>query len=107
MPVAEKAWALNAGKRGDICTNLQTAPPSWLYLEGCQHLNVDQVLVLLADAFAQKANLTLNTAPLPDGSLHPSDVATLREVGERLRKNGFPKPRLMDQGERKRLKGKK
>jgi hypothetical protein len=29
---------------------------------------------LPADAFAPKANLTLNTGPLPDGSIHPSAV---------------------------------
>jgi len=93
--LAQKAWALNAGKRGDICTNMQTEPPSWLYLEGCEHINADQVLALLADAFAQKANLTLNTGPLPDGSIHPSDVAALREAGARIRKNGFPAPALL------------
>jgi len=31
------------------------------------------------------ANLLLNTGPLPDGSIHPDDVKTLREVGRRLR----------------------
>jgi hypothetical protein len=27
---------------------------------------------------------------LPDGSIHATDAATLRAVGERLRKEGFP-----------------
>jgi alpha-L-fucosidase len=103
-PIAAKAWELNRGKWGDICTNLQTAPPSWLYLEGCEHLNADQVLALLADAFAQKANLTLNTGPLPDGSIHPGDVAALRGAGARIRKNGYPAPALLDRAARKRLK---
>ena len=31
------------------------------------------------------ANLLLNTGPLPDGSIHPDDVATLLEVGRRLK----------------------
>jgi alpha-L-fucosidase len=105
-PIADKAWALNAGKRGDICTNMQTAPPSWLYLEGCEHINADQVLALLADAFAQKANLTLNTGPLPDGSIHPGDVAALREAGARIRKNGFPSPALLDRASRGKIKKK-
>lgn len=105
-PIAEKAWALNAGKRGDICTNMQIAPPSWLYLDGCEHVNADQVLSVLADAFAQKANLTLNTGPLPDGSIHSSDVAALREAGERIRKSGYPAPKLMDRKERKKIKAK-
>lgn len=105
-PIAEKAWTLNAGKRGDICTNMQTAPPAWIYMQGCEHIGADQVLVVLADAFAQKANLTLNTGPLPDGSIHPADVAALREAGERIRKNGFPEPKLMDREQRKKLKKK-
>lgn len=105
--IAQKAWAMNAGKRGDICTNMQTAPPSWLYLEGCEHINADQVLALLADAFAQEANLTLNTGPLPDGSIHPSDVAALREAGARIRKTGYPAPALMDRAARKKLKEKR
>lgn len=104
--LASKAWASNAGKRGDICTNMQTAPPAWIYTEGCQHITADQVLALLADAFAQKANLTLNTAPLLDGSIHPSDVAALREAGARIRKNGYPAPALMDRAKRKKLKDK-
>lgn len=106
-PIAEKAWAMNAGKRGDICTNMQTAPPAWIYMKGCEHINADQVLALLADAFAQKANLTLNTGPLPDGSIHPSDVAALREAGARIRKNGYPAARLMDRAEREKMKMKK
>jgi alpha-L-fucosidase len=42
--IAEKAWALNSGKRGDICTNMQTAPPAWIYMEGCEHITADEVL---------------------------------------------------------------
>ena len=106
-PIAQKAWTLNAGKRGDICTNMQTAPPAWLYLEGCEHIDADQVLALLADAFAQQANLTLNTGPLPDGSLHPRDVASLREAGARIRANGYPEPKLIERAERKKQKGKR
>ena len=97
---------MNADKRGDICTNMQTAPPAWIYLAGCEHIDAQQALVLLADAFAQKANLTLNTGPLPDGSIHPDDVAALREAGELIRKNGFPEPKRMDKAERKKVKAK-
>ena len=105
--IAEKAWTLNSGKRGDICTNMQTTPPAWIYMDGCEHINADQVLGLLADAFAQNANLTLNTGPLPDGSIHLADVASLREAGERIRKHGFPEPQRMDRAERNKLKGKR
>ncbi|MBU6174076.1 MAG: alpha-L-fucosidase, partial [Planctomycetes bacterium] len=105
-PIAEKAWMLNQGKRGDICTNMQSAPPAWIYMDGCEHINTDQVLALLADAFAQDANLTLNTGPLPDGSIHPADVAALREAGQRIRQKGFPEPKRMERSERSKLKAK-
>jgi hypothetical protein len=36
------------------------------------------------------ASLLLNTGPAPDGSIHPQDEATLREVGRRLKAGGFP-----------------
>ena len=46
---------------------------------------------MLAAAAKQKANLLLNTGPLPDGSIHEGDAAALREVGKRIKANGFPK----------------
>jgi hypothetical protein len=38
---------------------------------------------------AQIYELLLNTGPLPDGAIHPEDVATLRAVGERIRAGGI------------------
>lgn len=102
--IAQKAWEKMSGKPGDICTNMQTAPPAWLYLEGCEHLNADQVLSLLADSFAQKANLTINTGPLPDGSIHTSDVTALREAGARIKEKGFPAPARLSPADRAKLK---
>ena len=40
---------------------------------------------MLKEAWEQNCNLLLNTGPLPDGAIHPEDIATLREVGRRLR----------------------
>ena len=37
------------------------------------------------------ANLLLNSGPLPDGSIPPQQAQVLRELGERIRKEGFPK----------------
>jgi len=102
--LAEKAWQLNRMKRGDICTMMQTAPPSWLYLEGCEYFNAKETLALLADAFAQAANLTMNVGPLPDGSLHPEEITALREAGALIRKHGFPVPKLMDRKVRQEMK---
>jgi alpha-L-fucosidase len=100
----EKIWAMNRGKPGEICTVMQTAPPAWLYIEGNHSINADQVMLLLADAFAQKANLLLNVDPRPDGAVPPEQVAALRKAAERIRKNGYPTPRLMDRNERRKRK---
>ncbi len=45
---------------------------------------------MLAAAFDQDCNLLLNTGPLPDGSIHRKDAATLREVGRHIRESGWP-----------------
>ena len=47
---------------------------------------------MLAEARRDDCNLLLNIGPQADGSVHPEDVATLREVGRRIRKQGFPPP---------------
>jgi alpha-L-fucosidase len=49
------------------------------------HRTPDEVMQMLADAAAANCNLLLNTGPLPDGSIHPTDVETLRETGRRTR----------------------
>ncbi len=70
----------------EFCDTLQ--PWKWGYdksLDG-KHKNADQVMEMLANAKGKGGNLLLNVGPLPDGSIHPEDVKTLAEVGERLRK---------------------
>jgi len=69
----------------EICDTLQ--PYSWGYdrLDDSGHKTADQVMEMLERAKGMKANLLLNTGPLPDGSIHPDDVKTLREVGRRLK----------------------
>ncbi len=44
----------------------------------------------LADARKHRANLLLNTGLRADGSIHPTDAATLREVGRQIRAAGWP-----------------
>lgn len=78
-------WEKNRGKPVEICDTLQ--PAAWGYEKSTdgKHKTADDVMKMLADAKAQNANLLLNTGPLADGSIHPDDEATLREVGRRLR----------------------
>jgi len=80
-----QVWEKNRGKPIEICDTLQ--PRQWGHnqkVEG-QHKTADDVMKILAEAKKQNANLLLNTGPLGDGSIHPDDVATLQEVGRRLR----------------------
>ncbi|MFC1718644.1 alpha-L-fucosidase [Candidatus Poribacteria bacterium] len=77
-------------KPGEICTTM--CPGSWGYLESGSgnHKTLDEVWETLRDAGEKGYNLLLNTGPLPDGSIDTEDDKTLRAVGERLRKEGFP-----------------
>ena len=86
--VGRRAWQLNQGKRGEICDTLQ--PKVWGYKKDVDsaHRKPDEVMRMLEEADKLNANLLLNTGPLSDGSIHPEDVATLREVGKRLRRKG-------------------
>lgn len=85
------AWEKNKGKPVEICDTLQRR--GWGYVQSAdgKHRSADDVMEMLAHAAKVNANLLLNTGPLADGSIHPEDVATLREVGRRLRREGFPK----------------
>jgi alpha-L-fucosidase len=73
----------------EICTTLQMH--GWGYVKDDQHRTPDQAMERLQAAANQKANLLLNTGPLPDGSIHPQDAETLAEMGRRIQKDGYPK----------------
>ncbi len=79
-----KGVANTSGKPMEICTTLQVA--GWGYMKTSRHLNADEAMEKLRAAGEMKANLLLNTGPLPDGSIHPEDLATLAEMGRRIRK---------------------
>lgn len=78
-----KAIQQAANKPMEICTTLQKG--GWGWVQNAKHLDADAVMQQLATAAAVPANLLLNTGPLADGSIHSEDVATLREVGRRLK----------------------
>ena len=77
-------------KPGEICTTM--TPGSWGYMASAtgKHKNADEVWENLRNAREKGYNLLLNTGPLPDGSIDPEDDRVLREVGARLRGEGFP-----------------
>ncbi len=90
--VAAEAWEANRNKHNEICDTLQ--PRVWGYKrdDDRQHLDAEEVRRRLGLAFGQNCNLLMNTGPLADGSIHPTDVKTLREVGRRIRQEGWPAP---------------
>ncbi len=88
--VAREAWERNRGKHNEICATLQRT--KWAYSEGETHLDAREVRGLIAHALSHDANLLLNVGPLPDGSFPEEDVATLKEVGKRIRAEGWPGP---------------
>lgn len=96
-PQVDAALKNRGQKPMEICRTLQEHGPKpaaglslWGWLDGARHLTADEVMAMLADTGQKNANLLLNVGPLPDGSIHPEDIQTLREVGRRIRKSGFP-----------------
>ncbi len=65
-------------------------PSGWINDESARHLTADEVMFLYEKARSIGANMLLNIGPRGDGSIHPEDIKALREVGRRLRQNGFP-----------------
>ncbi len=88
--IARRAWEINRHKHNEICMTLQER--GWGYTKDSPHKNADALWQALAYARGNNCNLLANTGPLPDGSIHPEDVATLREVGRRIRTQGLPDP---------------
>jgi len=86
--IAEHAWEQNKNKHNEICDTLQ--PGAWGYRasdEG-KHLKPEKVIEKLVSAVSGNFNLLLNTGPLPDGSIHWEDVASLNQVGKWIKENG-------------------
>ncbi len=69
----------------EVCNKLQKSGWGYIKRDDGKHKSADQVMAMLKEANDSGSNLLLNTGPLPDGSIHPEDVKTLKEVGQRLR----------------------
>ena len=81
---------LETGKPLEFCYHIA----KWGYhkdLHG-KHRGADSLWKDLEFAGSYDANLLLNTAPRPDGSIDSQDIESLRELGKRIRNSGFPKP---------------
>ncbi|MAE66981.1 MAG: alpha-L-fucosidase precursor [Phycisphaeraceae bacterium] len=75
-------------KPGEVCRTMCDQPHrSYGYLASAAgtHMKLDDAMRALNEARGAGFNLLLNTAPRPDGSLDPEDVAVLEEMGRKLR----------------------
>lgn len=88
--IADAAWEKNRVKHNEICMTLQTK--TWGYNADVAHLNADDVWKRLAYAMMNNCNMLTNVGPLADGTIHEEDVRTLREMGARIRREGWPPP---------------
>ncbi len=85
--LADEAWNLNFKKKAEIAV---TSQGSWEWNPNNHCRNVDGLWEMLEIAAKNNANLLLNFGPKPDGSI-PDDVKTnFKQLGERIRKEGFP-----------------
>ena len=82
IAVAKNACEKNAGKHNEICDTLQRRKWGYFPPSNGKHLTPSEVMDRLAHAVSINCNLLLNTGPLPDGSISPDDVKTLRAVGK-------------------------
>ncbi len=83
--LAKKVWELNKSKLPEICDTLQERVWGYQKADDRKHRDADWVLKTLDYCRSINGNLLLNTGPLPDGTIHAEDAATLREVGRRLK----------------------
>lgn len=93
---ADRSWENNKDKPAELNIPIQTM--AWGYMESPRQRqkSADEVWDLLEDCANMKANLLLNIAPYPDGRIQEENIKTLEEVGERIRKEGFPKLNTRD-----------
>lgn len=72
----------------ELCEPLNAG---WGYVKTAAHHDADWVMQRLGFTCEKQMNYILNVGPLPDGSVFPADVAALKEVGRRIRQQGWPK----------------
>ncbi len=81
-------WEINCKKHNEICATLQNS--SWGFNAFDGNKSADFCYELLGHAAKHNANLLLNIGPLADGSISPVQKEILKELGDKIRKNGYP-----------------
>ncbi len=87
---ADRSWESNKAKPAELNIPIQTM--AWGYMESPRQRqkSKEEVLELLDNCAKMNANLLLNIAPYPDGRIQEENIKTLKEVGNHLKKYGFP-----------------
>ncbi len=85
---ARRGFEGNRHKHNEICSTIQQGV--WGYDPRQGNRSVEELYRLLGHAAENNCNLLLNAGPMADGSIHPSQVQVLLELGEKIRSEGFP-----------------
>lgn len=87
---ADYSWESNKEKPAELNIPIQTL--GWAYHSSPKQRQKSkkEVWELLEYCAKVNANLLLNIGPLPDGRILDENVKVLKEVGEKLEKDGFP-----------------
>ena len=88
--VAKNACEKNQNKHNEICDTLQRHKWGYCKSEDNDHLTSAEVITKLNHARDINCNLLINTGPLPDGSIHPADIETLRNLRKTSQNNQPP-----------------
>ncbi len=85
---ARRGFEGNRQKHNEICSTIQQGV--WGYDPRQGNRSVEELYQLLGHAAENNCNLLLNAGPMADGSIHPSQAQVLLELGEKIRREGFP-----------------
>lgn len=93
---ADYSWQNNKEKPAELNIPIQTL--GWAYHDNPKQRqkSTEEVMDLLNYCAKVNANLLLNIGPRPDGSILEENVRVLKEVGRKLKKDGFPKQNTKD-----------
>lgn len=93
---ADYSWQNNKEKPAELNIPIQTLGWSYYSNPNQRQKSVKEVMDLLNYCAKVNANLLLNIGPRPDGSILEENVRVLKEVGWKLRKDGFPRLNTKD-----------
>ena len=93
---ADRSWESNKAKPAELNIPIQTLGWSYHSTPRQRQKSAKEVMELLEYCAKVNANLLLNIGPSPDGTILEENVQVLREVGQKLKEDGFPKLNTKD-----------